>query len=309
MKKVIIIGHEGPDTDCTVASLIAEDYCRNVLKINAQAKRLGELNNETKFVLRKLGINAPALVKSVPNNESLILIDHNEKQQSINGLDFSRVEMIIDHHKVVMETEKPLSMRAEPWGSSSSVLAKMYQEAGRKISSKIAKMMLAGILSDTLNLTSPTTTDFDKQLVKKLNKVAKLDIKKFVQEMFAAKSSLKGISLDILISQDYKLFEMGKYKTGIGVWETTNPESVNKEKDKIMPLLQKKKNKDKVDYLFFFVVDILKQASFLYVIGEKEKNVAEKVFAGEKKDGLVYLPGIVSRKKQMNPPIIKELTK
>lgn len=309
MKKVIIIGHQSPDTDCTVASLIAEDYYRNVLKIDAQAKRLGELNNETEFIFKKLGINAPALIKLVSKSESIILIDHNEKQQTINGLDFAQVEKIIDHHKVVLSTERPIAIRTEPWGSTSSILAKMYQEADREISPKIAKLMLAGILSDTLNLTSPTTTYFDKQVVKKLNKIAKLDIKKFVQEMFAAKSSLKGISLKTLISQDYKLFEIGKYKMGIGVWETTSPQIVNEKKKKILELLKAKKAKEKPDYVLFFVVDILKQESFLYLIGEEEKKLAGKAFKGEEREGLIYLKGVVSRKKQITPLLTKELTK
>lgn len=309
MKKVIIIGHKCPDTDSVVASLVAADYCKSVLKIDAKAYRAGELNNETKFVLQELKESAPALIKSLKNSEGIVLVDHNEKSQISDGLNFAQVEMIIDHHKVVLATEKPIFIRIEPLGSTSSLLAKMYQEAGKKISPKLSKLMLAGILSDTLNLTSPTTTDFDKKLVKDLNKIAKIDIKKFVQEIFAAKSSLKGISLGTLVSQDYKLFEMGKYKVGIGVWETTNPENVNKEKEKIMPLLKNKKIKEKLDYIFFFVVDIIKQSSFLYVIGEDENKLAEKVFGGEKKDNLFFLSGIVSRKKQIIPPITKELSK
>jgi len=309
MKKVIIIGHKCPDTDSIVASLVAADYCKSVLKIDAKASRAGELNNETKFVLQELKEKAPALIKSLKNNESVILVDHNEKDQAVDGLQVSQLEAIIDHHKIVLATEKPIAIRIEPWGSTSSVLAKMYQEAGKKISPKIAKLILAGILSDTWNLISPTSTEVDKKLLGELNKIAKINIKDFFQKMMAAKSSLKGISLETLVSQDYKLFEMGKYKVGIGVWETTGPQAVNKKKEKIVELLKAKKAKEKPDYMFFFVVDILKQESWLYLIGEEEKKLAGKVFQGEDKDGLVHLKGIVSRKKQIIPPFTKELTK
>ena len=127
--------------------------------------------------------------------------------------------------------------------------------------------------------------------------------------MMAAKSSLKGISLETLISRDYKVFQMGKKKVGIGVWETTGPEVVNEKKKEILELLKKKKAQEELDYIFFFVVDILNQNSFLYLIGEEEKSLAEKVFKGEEKDGLTYLKGIVSRKKQIAPAVEKELTK
>ncbi len=309
MKKAIVIGHKCPDTDSVVASLVAADYGKSVLKIDAKAYRAGELNNETKFVLEALKEKAPALVKSLKGNESVILVDHNEKDQAVDGLQVSQLEMIVDHHKIVLATEKPIAIRTEPWGSTSSVLAKMYQEAGKKISSRIAKLLLAGILSDTWNLVSPTSTEVDRKLLSELNKIAKINIKDFFQKMMVAKSSLKGISLDTLISQDYKLFEMGKYKTGIGVWETTGPEAVNEKKEKILELLKAKKAEEKVDYVFFFVVDILKQESFLYIIDEEEKTLAGKVFQGKEKDGLIYLKGIVSRKKQIAPAIEKSLTK
>lgn len=309
MKKTIIIGHKSPDTDSIISSLVVEDYFKNVLKMNARAMRAGELNNETKFVLKDFGVSAPALAKSIKKDDAVILVDHNEKGQIFEGIENSQIEEVVDHHKIVFESDKPIFFRAEPLGSTASVLAKMYQEEGLKIPARIAKLLLAGILSDTLNLASPTTMEFDKKLVENLNKIAKLDIKKFVEQMFAAKSSLKGITLETLISQDYKLFEMGKCKVGIGVWETTGPEVVNEKKEEISKLLKAKKAKEKPDYIFFFVVDILKQESFLYLIGEEEKSLAGKVFKGEEKNGLVCLSGIVSRKKQIAPAVEKELTK
>ena len=309
MNKAIIIGHKNPDTDSVVASLVAEDYFKNILKINAKAARAGELNNETKFVLKKFKVAAPPLKKYLKDEESLILVDHNEKDQAIDGLNMSKVEVVIDHHKIVFETEKPILFKAEPVGSTSSILAKMYKEAGKKISKINAGLLLAGILSDTLNLTSPTTTDLDRKIVDELNKVARISLKIFAGDLFSAKSSLKGISLADITTKDYKLFVLGKHKLGIGVWETTNPDSIGSKKKEIIELLKKRKEKEGLDYMLFFVVDIIKQYSELYVVGEKEKELVEKVFKAKTIGDTILLKSIVSRKKQIVPPLTEELTK
>ncbi len=302
--KTIIIGHKNPDTDSIVSAIALAEFCKG-----SEAMRAGELNNETKFVLNKFGAMVPKLLKKTKGGESFVLVDHNETSQTVDGLKISQVEKIIDHHKAAIETEKPLFMRVEPIGSTASLIAKMRNQAGKKIPAKIAKLLLAGILSDTLNLTSPTTTDEDRKIVKDLNKIAKLDIKKFVQEMFKAKSSLEGISIREIINQDYKEFEMGKNRVGIGVWETTDPESVNVKKKEIFNALVKKKTEDRLDYIFFLAVDIIKQISFMYIVGENEQALAEKVFRGKTQNEILVLENIVSRKKQVVPPLTEALTK
>lgn len=306
--KTIVIGHKNPDTDSIVSSIVAADYLKNVTKQEAVPNRAGNLNNETKFVLTKFKIAVPSLFRGVKGKDRVTLVDHNETSQIAENLSFSQVERIIDHHKVQVATETPISCRMEPIGSTSSLLFKMYQEAGKKISPTNAKLMLAGVLSDTLNLTSPTTTEEDKKIVKELNKIAKLNISEFVKEMFAAKSSLKGISIKDIISLDYKIFEMGKNRVGIGTWETTNPEVVNEKKEEIVKALGEKKQSEKLDYIFFMVVDIIKQNCFMYIITEKEKALAEKVFKGKVANDLMILSGVVSRKKQIVPPLTEELS-
>lgn len=309
MEKIIILGHKNPDTDSIVSSLAAEDYFKKILKIGVKSCRAGELNNETKFVLKEFKVEAPLMVSALTGEEKVILVDHNELEQAVSNLKFSQIEKIIDHHKLSARTEKPIFCRVEPLGSTSSLLAKMYAESGKKIPFKIARLLAAGILSDTLNLTSPTSTKEDKKILDKLNKTAKINIKKFVKDLFAAKSSLEGISLKDIIDQDYKLFEMGKYKVGVGVWETTNPESVNSKKTEIIQALREQKTKEGMDYLFFMVVDIIKQESAMYVIGEAEKELAEKVFKEAVKNDFLTLKNVVSRKKQIIPPLTAELTK
>lgn len=311
MAKVIVIGHKNPDTDSIVASLAAAEFFKKNLKLDAKAYRAGNMNNETKFVLKKFNAVAPALFKKAGAADKIALVDHNETSQMADGLRFSRVERILDHHKMQITTEAPIACRIEPVGSTSTLLAMMFESSGKKVPGNLAKLLLAGILSDTLNLTGPTTTDQDKKAVKELNKTAKLNLSAFAKEMFAAKSSLKGISAEAIVNGDYKLYEMGKFKVGTGVWETIDPSSVAPSKKKIQEFLKQKKKKEKLDYLFFFVVDILKQNSALYVFDDAERLLAEKVFkvglnaAGDE----LLLAGIVSRKKQIIPPLTAELEK
>ncbi|EKE20404.1 MAG: hypothetical protein ACD_8C00005G0003 [uncultured bacterium] len=309
MKNIKIVGHKNPDTDSIVSAIAAQEFFSVVLGKNAKAYRAGGINNETKFILEKVGVEVPELVTSVSEDDSVALVDHNELGQVFDGLNFSNVDYIIDHHKISVVTEKPISFTAEVIGSTSSLIAKMFFREGVKPSEKIAQLLLAGILSDTLNLTSPTTTDEDRVLVGKVNEIAKFNIDEFVAEMFQAKSSLEGISIEDIITVDYKSFEMGAIKVGVGTWETTNPESVNIKKDEIMQALATKKIEDKVEHMFFMVVDILKSSCQLYIIGELEKALAEKVFGGVVEDGIMFLPGVVSRKKQIVPQLTEELSK
>lgn len=307
MKKVIIVGHKNPDTDSIISAIAAQELFAN-FGFEAQARRAGEANNETKFILKKFGIAMPELATSLQEDETAMLVDHNEESQTFDQLNYNKVSYIIDHHKLSIKTEAPIFCRVEPIGSTSSLLAKMFFEWRIDLSQKIAQLLIAGILSDTLNLTSPTTTVEDRELLEKLNETAKLDVNVFVTEMFAAKSSLDGISVEDIIRIDYKTFEIEKFNLGVGTWETTMPESVSAKKAEIIQALLKEKEAVKLDFIFFMVVDILKQNCQLYLVGEKEQELAMKVFAGEMKDSEMFLPGVVSRKKQIVPQLTEALS-
>lgn len=308
MSKIIVVGHKNPDTDSIVSAIAAKEYLSEVLSKEAVACRAGELNNETKFVLEKFLVEVPAVVNFEEGDE-VALVDHNEISQLAEGLNINQVEYIFDHHKMAIATEKPIYCRMEPIGSTSSLIAKMFFEKGVRPSEMIAKLLLAGILSDTLNLTSPTTTEIDRQLVAMLNEIAKLEIPSFVDEMFKAKSSLEGISVEDIITLDYKNFEMGPSLVGVGTWETTSPESVNENKAVIMEALKNKKVAENLQYMYFMVVDILKESCQLYIIGEQEAELAKKVFGKEVVEDIMELPGVVSRKKQIVPQLTEELSK
>lgn len=309
MNKIIVVGHKNPDTDSVIAAIAAAEYFDKILGKESIAYRSGMLNNETKFILEKWGVEIPSLFSTEVEAESVALVDHNEISQIADGLDYGKVDFVFDHHKLAITTEKPIFVRTETIGSTSSLIAKMFFEKGIAPSETTSKLLLSGILSDTLNFTSPTTTQEDGELATKLNEIAKLDIVEYVSEMFKAKSSLEGISTEEITTLDYKEFEMGSKKVGIGTWETTLPETVNEKKSEIFKILSGRKEADKLDYIFFMVVDIIKGNCQLYVISDEEKSLAEKVFTAETKDGVMKLDGVVSRKKQIVPPLMEELNK
>ncbi|EKD58839.1 MAG: Inorganic diphosphatase PpaC [uncultured bacterium] len=309
MNKIIIIGHKNPDTDSVISAIALQEYFEKGLGKNAKAYRAGMLNNETKFILEKWGVEVPDLFEAGMQADSVALVDHNEISQIADGVEYANVDYIFDHHKLAVATEKPIFVRTEVIGSTSSLAAKMFFEKNLVPSEATAKLLLSGILSDTLNFTSPTVTDEDKMLAEKLNEIAKLNVEEYVTEMFKAKSSLEGISTEEITTLDYKEFEMGSKKVGIGTWETTLPETVNEKKDEIFQILCERKVTDKLDYIFFMVVDIIKGNCQMYIIGDEEKSLAEKVFAAQATGGIISLPGVVSRKKQIVPPLMEELSR
>jgi len=307
--KIISIGHKNPDTDSALSAILVSRFSKRIFGFEVEGVVAGSVNNETKYILEKLKIKNPRVLKII-KNEKVILVDTTEPKQIIDGLTEDNLMAIIDHHNLGgLKSSKPIFTRIEAIGCTASVIYKILKEKNIKIDKASAVLMITCIVSDTINFNSPTSTIDDKKIFSELNKIAKLDMKKFVSKLFSAKSSLKGISVNDIISKDYKEFDMGKYKVGIGVWETTNPETVNVQKDKIIQALIEKKSQARMDYMFFSVVDIIKNNSDLYIIGSEEEKLAKNVFLGNIKEGLMFLKGVVSRKKQVTPQLRNGLGK
>ncbi|MEA2113507.1 MAG: manganese-dependent inorganic pyrophosphatase [Patescibacteria group bacterium] len=310
--KTIIIGHINPDTDSIIAAMVAAFYSEKLFGVKALAKRAGDFNNETKFILSLLPKSAkiclPGKINKV-KTEKVILVDTTEPSQIIAGVNENNLLAIIDHHNLGgIKSSMPIYIRIEPLGCACSVLYKILREKKIKLSENAAFLLIAAIVSDTLFFNSPTTTDEDKKIAKELNKIARLNIKKLANDMFKAKSNLDGVKTKDIIEGDYKFYQMGKSKVGIGVWETVDSSSANKKKIAIMNALRKKKNKDKLDYLFFGVVDILKKNTYLYLPAFEEEKLAKTVFNGKVNDGIMPLEKVVSRKKQIAPALNRKLS-
>ncbi len=304
-----IIGHKNPDTD-TICSAIGHQAFLKAKNIEGEALSLGSINNETSFVLSYFKVSSPREVSELPHNSEIILIDHNEEGQSIDNLNDLDIVEIIDHHKVKIQTDKPIRIHIEPLGSSCSIVAKKFFAQNIEISKEIAGILLAGIVSDTLYFRSPTTTKTDRELVEKLNEIAGVEnLEVFSMKMFDAKSDVKNIETKDLIKLDYKLFEFGGEKYGLGVMETTNKDFGLEREDEILENLKQLKEVDNLKGAFFSIIDILNKKSYTFCSGDEERDLFMKMFNAKEEGKALFVDKIVSRKKEIVPVFEKYLNK
>jgi len=296
-----IIGHKNPDTD-TVCSAIAYEHFLNAQNVDAKAFALGPINNETAFVLDYFDVTAPEQITKLPQGTEIILLDHNEETQSIDNINDLDIVEIIDHHKVKLETDKPISIFVKPLGSSCSIIAEKYFDTNTELPREIAGILLAGVVSDTLFFRSPTTTDIDRELAEKLSGIAGVaDMEKMSLRMFDAKSDLGDISIEDLIRLDYKEFDFKDGKYGIGVMETTNINFGLEKKDAIVTKLQAMKEKDHLQGVFFVIIDILQERSYTLCADDVDIKLFAQLFDTSEQDGVLFVDKLVSRKKQIIP--------
>jgi manganese-dependent inorganic pyrophosphatase len=237
------------------------------------------------------------------NMKKVILVDHNEKTQSVSGLEDAEVLEIIDHHRVAdIETGLPIYFRNEPVGSTATIIASIFFENGIRPTKKIAGLMCAAIISDTLLLKSPTSTSVDKFMLKRLSSIAGIDVNEFSKEMFKAGTSLDGKSPEEIFYQDFKRFTLNNLKVGVSQISTMYLEGFKSKKDSIIELMKTKANNSGYDLLLLMVTDILNTGSELIAVGEY-KDIINKAFDVTLKEHSIYISGIVSRKKQVIPPI------
>lgn len=294
--KTFVVGHKNPDTDSIVSAII-------LAKIEGhEAARTGEVNKETEFVLNRFGQKELTLIPK--EDKQVILVDHNSPDEMHENIKKEEIVGIIDHHKLCApSTESPISVYMKPCGSTATIVTLIAEDHGYSLAHDEASILMAGIISDTLNLSSPTTTDLDREVLERLNSLAGLDIEELAQEMFAAKSDISDLKTDELVGKDYKVFDMSGKKVGIGVWETTKPEKIFARKNEIHQVLKEKKKAEKLDYIFFGVVDILEGASHFIIDTDPEIALLADVFGVAAKDGVASLENTVSRKKQIVPKL------
>ena len=298
-----IIGHKSPDTDTTCSSIVYSNYL-NRKNIENKVCKLGELNNETKFILKKFNIKIPETKTELEEGSQIILMDHNEAKQSIDNRDKYKIIQIIDHHKFDFSTKEPLNIRAEAIGSTCSIIAKIFFEENIELTKEEASLLLSSIISDTLYFRSPTTTKEDIELAKKLNEIAKIeDLEKYSLEMFAAKSDLGDMDVEKLIRLDYKEFEFNGKKFGIGVMETTSPQYGIKRKNEIVEKLKEIKKNDKLDGIFLSIIDIINENNQTIFPDEEVGEILKKVYNAKIENNIADLRRTISRKKQIVPKL------
>lgn len=303
MSKVFVLGHKNPDTD-SICSAISYAYLKNETGLEAEAIRLGELNNETIFALKEFGFEAPRLVKRVSEEVSqVILVDHNERQQSADDIDDVQVIEVIDHHRIAnFETTDPLFFRAEPVGCTTTILLKLFKENEVEIPANIAGLMLSAIISDSLLFKSPTCTPQDVRAARELAEIADVNVDAYGLAMLKAGADLSNKTLEDLISLDSKEFEAGDHRFEVAQVNAIDVSEVLGRQSELEELMAQTINGKNLDLFVFVVTDILNNDSEAIVLGRRS-DIIEVAFKSSVINNRVLLPGIVSRKKQIVPVI------
>ena len=237
--------------------------------------------------------------------KQVILVDHNQQSQSVDGIEEANILEVIDHHNLgTIGTSMPINFRCMPVGCTCTIIYKLYQEAGIKIPKDIAGIMLSAILSDTLLFKSPTTTSLDKEIGEELAKIAGVDILEYGTKMFKAASSVAGLSVDEIIHNDMKTFKYGDSNMAIGQVVTMDFDELLKRKDEIVSELNNMTQFGNFSVSLLFVTDIIKNGSYLF-FNDSSENILEEAYGISHAIQGVYLDGVVSRKKQMLPPLLE----
>ncbi|CAI2674421.1 manganese-dependent inorganic pyrophosphatase [Apilactobacillus kunkeei] len=303
MAKELVFGHQSPDTDAICAA-IEYAYLQNKLGYDVEAVALGTPNEETQFVLDYFGQEAPRVITEASSEvDSVMLVDHNEPQQSVSDIDKLTVTHVVDHHRIAdFNTEKPVFYRAEPVGCVSTVLFEMFNEKNVEIPEKLAGLMLSAIISDTLLLKSPTTTDVDKKAVAELAKIAKVDAEEYGIKMLKAGTNVDARSDKDLIDGDAKSFTMGGKAVRIDQINTVDLNDVLKRKEDLLKAMEEEAKAEGYDLFLVIATNVLDSNSEAIVYGEP-KDAVEKAFNQKVSEDTIALPGVVSRKKQVVPQL------
>lgn len=301
MEKTLIFGHKNPDTD-TICSAIAYAELKKAIGENVEAVRLGSVNGETQYALNQFKFDAPRQVDTVANEtKTVILVDHNERQQSASDIDQVRVAEVIDHHRIAnFETSGPLYYRAEPVGCTATILNKMYKEKGVQIRKDVAGLMLSAIISDSLLFKSPTCTGEDVAAAKELAAIAGVDAEKYGLEMLKAGADLSDKTIAQLITLDAKEFQMGSAKVEVAQVNAVDVNDVLARQEELESAINAIISEKGLDLFLFVVTDILNNDSVGLALG-KSAHAVEKAYNVKLENNKALLKGVVSRKSQMIP--------
>lgn len=301
-----VFGHLSPDTDATGSAIIWAWYLSNHTGTEAKPYVLGELNSETKFVLNHWQIDTPELLESVSAEDEVIIVDTNNPQELFTNINEVNIREIIDHHKLVggLTTESPVKITMRPLACTATVMYDEIISSGVDIATEIKGVILSCILSDTLAFRSPTTTPHDKDVAETLAKDLEIDIEKYADEMFAAKSDISNFTDTGLIKLDSKKYAVGDKNLRVSVIETTDPKTVLERKTGLIKAITDTiAEESDVDDVLFFIVDILNEEATVLTYNELTSQIISASFGVKVESDTEVLPGIMSRKKQILPSL------
>ena len=241
------------------------------------------------------------------HKKQVVLVDHNEIDQAVDNIEKADILEIIDHHKLgTLQTVQPISFRNQPVGCTGTIMYQIYGEQKLEISPKIAGLLCAAIISDTLMFRSPTCTLQDKMAAGALALIADISIEQFAKEMFRAGSNLKDKSPEEIFYQDYKKFiAEGDICFGVGQISSMDSEELKEIKERLLPFMVSECGRHGVTRVYFMLTDIITRSTELLFYGEGSREMAENAFKMEPENDAFYLEGVVSRKKQLIPPLME----
>ncbi len=308
MAKTYIFGHKSPDTDTITSSLVMANLEKALGNADAVACRLGGLNKETEYVLNYFDIEAPELIDDVEDGAQVILVDHNSPSESVDNLENAKILKVVDHHKLALETSYPLFYRAEPVGCTETVLFKLYKENGVEVTKEIASLMLSAIISDTLLLKSPTTTEDDVEAVKELAEIAEIDYESYGLEMLKAGTDLSDFSIEEILDLDAKQIDFGDVKSIVNQVNTASIPDVLEMQEDLENGIQKIIDDEDLDIFMLLITDIVNSNSEVLVLGS-QASLVEVAYDVTLEDNHALLEGVVSRKKQVVPIMTETASK
>lgn len=305
MNKILVFGHQNPDTDA-ITSAISYAYLLNQQGLEAEAVALGQVNEETTYALNEFGQEAPRVIESIgTQTDTVALVDHNESQQSVADLAEVEVHSVVDHHKIGDFTSAaPLTFIAKPYGCSQTIIFELFQEKGIEIPKEIAGLMLSAIISDTLLFKSPTTTEKDQEVGLALAEIAGVDVEAYGLALLKSGTNVDAKSASEIADGDAKSFEMDGKPVRIGQINVVDVDDVLKRKDEVIAAMKDLVAKNEYAAFLLVVTNILTSDSEGLLVGSEDfMQHAEQAFGGQVNDNQIALPGVVSRKKQVVPPL------
>ncbi len=293
-------GHINPDSD-SICSAISLSYLKNQIGEECIPARQGEINPETEFILNKFGMEKP-LLKTSYAGENLYIVDYNNPLEAPKDIKEATIKGIVDHHKLGgLTTDEPLECWIRPVGCTNTIIKEIYDSYKVEIPKDIAGIMCCAILSDTVIFKSPTCTKVDTKACKELARIAGIeDVKALGMQLFNAKSDIAGATARELVTRDYKDFEMNGKKVGVGQLEVVDLGLFDNLKDDLFADLKALKEEGGRHTVMLLLTDIMNTGSQLLIVSDDE-SVIEKAFGVELKNSEVWLPKVLSRKKQIIP--------
>ena len=309
MNKLLVFGHQNPDTDA-ITSAIAYAYLLNQTGMEAEAVALGLPNEETAYALEKFNVKAPRVIETAANEtDTVVLVDHNEAQQSVSDIKDVEVYAVVDHHRIAnFETANPLYYRAEPVGCTNTILYKMFKEKNIAIPADLAGLMASAIISDSLLFKSPTCTEEDKEAATALAAIAGISLEEYGLAMLKAGTNLGTKTVAELLTLDAKSFPMGDKNVRIAQVNTVDVQDVLSRQAELSAAMEAANQTENYDLFLLIITNIIESDSALLAIGSS-LDAVEEAFGVKLENNTANLPGVVSRKKQVVPPLTDVFTK